>query len=639
MRDRWYAHNVLFPHRHKDASAGFHRELVDSLHGRKPRNINEIFRGGAKSTYGEEAKIIRALFGEYRNCIIIGSSWERAVERLRSIRHELESNERIAELFGNQVGVTWTESRIVLSNGVAIQAYGRGQSLRGVKHYDARPDECLCDDFEEEDSVRSEESIQRCISWFYAVLLPSLDPKARIDILGTPMDPNSVLVQLEKDPEWNVLKVPIEYMDDDGVMRSSWESRFPKEQIDAMRERYERKGLLREYNQEYMCRAEAITDKVFHASHIQVIPQQRRWQPVYAIYDPARTVKEKSAHTGKIVAGWVGNKLTVWEASGNFWKPDEIFEDIFKVQEQYSPVEIAVEENSLEEFIMQPLRSMAAKRGITLPIRSLRAPKGKLDFIKGLAPYFSSGEIVFAKEFPDLREQLLNFPSGRIDVPNALAYMMKVRNGMVIYEDFSEHHVVNELFADSTQIWIAVNSDEIRTSAVAVQYHNGVMKILGDWIEDGDAGARLSGIIDQIHMDLGGKINLRAPLHHFDRWRNLGLIQAAKKSNLEITRGAETGKGRELLRRLMTEMRKGRPAFQVDSRAKWTINALSGGYCMEAGKRGEIKTIPIANAYSLLMEGLESFSGSADRTVDESTNSGVRYETTKDGRSYISARA
>ena len=64
-------------------------------------------------------------------------------------------NETILEIFGSMVGPVWHETKVELSNGAVIQAFGRGQSLRGVKHNDTRPDFCLIDDIEDEDSVKT----------------------------------------------------------------------------------------------------------------------------------------------------------------------------------------------------------------------------------------------------------------------------------------------------------------------------------------------------------------------------------------------------------------------------------------------------------------------------------------------------
>ena len=110
-------------------------------------------RGGSRSRRGDEARPQRAYH-------LIGSNSDRANDRLRAIKHELETNELLVELYGDLRGPVWNEGRTVLANGVCIQAFGRGQALRGVKYHDARPDLCFVDDVEEEEHVRSPEARQ-----------------------------------------------------------------------------------------------------------------------------------------------------------------------------------------------------------------------------------------------------------------------------------------------------------------------------------------------------------------------------------------------------------------------------------------------------------------------------------------------
>jgi hypothetical protein len=59
---------------------------------------------------------------------------------------------------------------------------------------------------------------------------------------------------------------------------------------------------------------------------------------------------------------------------------------------------------------MQPIRAEQAKRGIMLPIDDQKAPVGKIDFIKGLQPFFNAREVEFVKPLPELQAQLLGFP-------------------------------------------------------------------------------------------------------------------------------------------------------------------------------------------------------------------------------------
>src|SRR5215475_6802299 len=117
-----FAHELLFKHRHADATPPFHYEIIADLHGNDERCLFLAFRGAAKSTRAEEYITIGACLRRFRNFIIVGESATRACERLAAIKHELDFNEHINFLFGNLHGEVWNEDKIILTNGVVVQA-------------------------------------------------------------------------------------------------------------------------------------------------------------------------------------------------------------------------------------------------------------------------------------------------------------------------------------------------------------------------------------------------------------------------------------------------------------------------------------------------------------------------------------
>lgn len=636
--DPWVAHKVLFAHRHPNDTPDFHVNIIRAWHSEHPRVLIKAFRGAAKSTIAEEAIIVQALFRQFRNGIILGETVERAIERLRAIKHEFETNPIIEQLFGNMVGPTWTETKIILANGVIIQAFGRGQSLRGSKHLDFRPDRAFGDDIENEESVATEEAIAKCMRWLMSVVIPALDPTATVRINGTPLHPKSVIEQLSMQPNWQVQTYPIEFADaETGASVAAWPSRFPLSWITTERGVYQKLGLHDNFEQEFMCRAEDLSMKSFTAEMFRVEPQIKTWQAVYAMYDPARTVKSSSASTGVAVWSWINNRLIVWDAYGVMWKPDEIIADMFRLDEEFAPVTIGVERDGLEEFILQPLRQEQLRRSYSIPIRPLRAPKSKLDFIKGLQPFFKAREIIFAKDLPDAKEQFLGFPTGRIDVPNALAFALLLRPGAPIYDGFTYANVADELHRVGREpVYLAVNTSNIYTTAVLVQIINGGLHVLRDWIREGDAGNCLGDILASAGAEAGGKVRVVAGPEHFSDHDTLGLRAAARRIPVDLRKGTSQLIGREEIRACLGRIAAGYSALRVSQEAKWTLNAFSAGYCKEISKQGALTEFPVDNEYRVLMEGLEHFAGML-QAVSAARDDTINYQTTSDGRRYISA--
>ena len=639
-KNRRLAHRVFFGHRHPNATPPFHYEIVDLWHSSAPKVLIKAFRGAAKSTLAEEAIIIQAAYREFKNGIVLGETVDRAIERLRAIKHEFETNTALEECFGNLVGGTWSEGKIILANGVIIQAFGRGQSLRGSKHLDFRPDRAFGDDVENEESVATPEAIEKAMRWLMSVVMPALAPGALIRINGTPLHPRSVIEQLSTDPDWVTRTYPIEHIDaESGELVATWPDRFPLPEIEKKRQSYARLGLQDNFQQEFMCKAEDPAMKPFTSDLLRVEPTVRTWHAVYAMYDPARTVKSTSASTGVAVWSWISNRLIVWDAYAGMWKPDEIISDMFTVDDRFRPVVLGVERDGLEEFILQPLRQEQLRRSYAIPVRALKAPKGKLDFIRGLQPFFKAHEVIFAKELPEAREQLLGFPTGRIDVPNALAYALMLRPGILIYDGFSTANVVDELHrVGRDPVYLAVNATTVCTTAALIQLVNGGLHVLADWVREGDAGTNLDAIVREAGAAAGGKFSLFAGPDHFGNYDTFGLRAAARKIPVSVGRGGSELIGREEIRALFGRATRGQPALRVSTSARWTLNAFAGGYCKEVTRHGVLTEFAVEGPYKVLMEGIEHFAALLKGTSIGSDDE-VHYRVAADGRRYVSALA
>lgn len=635
------AHRVLFEHRHSNRTPPFHNEIIDLWHSDYPRVLIEAFRGAAKSSIAEEAITVQAALRRFKNGIILGETYERGCERLRAIKHEFENNDFLEHLFGKLVGTTWAEDRCILTNGVIIQVFGRGQSLRGSKHLTSRPDRAFLDDIENKESVASPEAIEKTMDWLMATVMPALEPTAFIRVNGTPLHPRSVICQLAADPGWVSRVYPIERVNpESGERESLWPDRFPMRRINDTRASYERLGLAQSYAQEFLCKAEDPASKPFKPEMIKVEPTVRTWQATYAMCDPARTIKATSASTGYAVWSWIGFKLVVWDAFAGFHKPDEIVAGIFKIDSDYRPVAIGVEKDGLEEFIMQPLRHEQVRRGYAIPIRDMKAPAGKLDFITSLQPFFKAGEVVFAKDCPDARAQFLSFPTGRIDIPNALAYALKLRPGSPMYDNFTVQNIAEDLpVSPYSPVFLAVNSDGRCTTAALMQTSDGGLRIFADWVRDGDPGLNLTVILQEAGLIAQQRVRLYAPPAHSSQYDTIGLRAAAKLVPCEIGRGGPELAGREQMRGLLGKLARSRPAFLVGSSARWTLNALAGGYAKDIGRSGSLAQEASEGPYRVLMEGIESFAALMKSSIISEDEMPANYAYTAQGRKYLTSRA
>ena len=637
-RDRPLAHKVLFAHRHREASPPFHKEMILDFHGPAGGVVDIVFRGGAKSTIAEEAIVIMAAMREFKNCLVIGENADRAASRLAAIRREITMNPRLIQAFGDLRGDVDGETRIVLANETCIQSLGKGQSLRGIKHLDQRPDLVFGDDLENRQDAYTPEARAKVSDWWNFDLMPAMDPLGRWRMAATTLHPEALPETLARAEDVIVHRYPWYYLDENGEKVASWPERFPMDFIERTEESYLKQGKVQGYRQEFMCQAEAPELKPFKKEMFTVAPRVKSWQAVYSMTDPARTRNKNSADTGHAVWSWIGAKMVIWDAWGKQLLPNEIVDALFDTWDRYRPVKIGVERDGLEEFLMQPIRQEQVKRGIMLPIEDHKAPVGKLDFIRGLQPFFNAREVEFAQPLPDLEAQLLGFPTGKNDVPNALAYALRMRPGAPIYDDFGGRHVSEDLRPlPGRTLWLCLNATRNVVTGVLLQVLDGSVRVFNDYVREGEPSAVVGDIIQAANLDAGARVQLTAGPLHFDQYNNVGLRQAVAKLPMEIRNGVPPERSRTFIRSLLQRERQSMPMFLVSSEAKWTLNAFAGGYSRVLLKGGVLADYAEEGIYRTLIEGLESFLGLLELGNSTEDGDGARFNAvTPGGQKYRS---
>ena len=647
FRDRPLAHAILFAHRHQNATPAFAIESIRDFHSALKAYCEIAFRGSAKSTRAEEAVVLMTCFREIQHGLIVGANLDKACERLHSIRRQFEQNDYLLELFGDLRGQPWGDEKIETRTGITLQAMGRGQAIRGTKAEDTRPDFILADDVEDEESVRTPEGREKVQTWFFKELLPSGDgPRLRVRVLANDMHPECIANKLKRPGSgFKVAVYPWEHLNEKGEREATWPDRFPLPVIDETRRRLYSLGRAADYESEYMCHSESPAAKPFKREMIRnagqgdVPAQVRTWQAVYMAFDPARTTHATSADTGFAAWSWIGNRLVVWDAWGKQLLPDQIISSIFASDQDYRPVAIGIDAVGLAEFMLQPIRTEQAKLGLTLPIKSLPAPKSKTERIRALQPYFNAREVWFAKPLPELEEQLLGFPTGKRDILDALAYSLVMRAPAPIYEDFQTTNISEISFHPRERAWLCLNATRSLLTGVLVQLVDGALRVFADWVREGDPADLVRSVISAAALEAGRECRLVVTPQHQDRYTNVGLVQAIRKIPMECRTGYGPDQGRAEVRQLLRKQTRGFPALMVSPEARWTVNAFAGGYARALLKGGVLADHAEEGAYRVLMEGLEAFAGLLRSGItDETDDNAVNYEYAPDGRRYISAR-
>jgi predicted phage terminase large subunit-like protein len=188
---RWGRHYFpdVFPLPWSRLHGWFAKDVLPLLGRGQARIVVEAPRGASKTTVLTFLHTMyRALHATSREYIILCSETsEQACAYLDPIKEHLTVNEDLAAAYPHICGIgpVWRKNKIVLRNGVCIEALGAGKSIRGRLHAGRKPSLIVVDDPEGEDAPYSKTLRDHIRSWFLRGVSKAVRPEASIIVAGT----------------------------------------------------------------------------------------------------------------------------------------------------------------------------------------------------------------------------------------------------------------------------------------------------------------------------------------------------------------------------------------------------------------------------------------------------------------------
>ena len=189
--------------------SGMHRWLAGNLNrmqSERGLKLNLLGpRGAAKSTLGALAyPLLAAVHGWEPYIWIVSDTKQQAHSHLENIKHELVDNPRLASDYPRATGrgAVWRSGAIVLNNGVALEAFGTGQRLRGRRHRENRPTLIICDDLQNDSHMQSASARRRSRDWFHGTLMKAGTRHTNLINLATALHREALAVELHETPGW-----------------------------------------------------------------------------------------------------------------------------------------------------------------------------------------------------------------------------------------------------------------------------------------------------------------------------------------------------------------------------------------------------------------------------------------------------
>jgi len=353
VRNRFEYFFPIYFHRYMEyESAPFHEEMFRILEDETIKlAVIVAFRGSAKSTIITTAYVLWSILGvQQRKFVVIeGQTDQKCRQYLAQIKNELLNNELLRKDLG-----PFTEERDRLGNATAIiikklnvkiMISSVGQSIRGVRHNEHRPDLIIIDDIEDTDSVKTKESRDKTFNWLVGEIIPAGTKRTRFIVVGNLLHEDSVLMRLKKkiqNGEMKMVKgVYREYPIVDEQGNPLWPGKYPTPEDVAVEKEKTTDDII--WSREYLLKIISTTERVVHPEWIQFYNSDTLHDGLRSIaigIDLAVSEKESADYTAMVVGHIYGHGRNM----KIYIQPNPINERItFPVQTEYIKALVAMQ--------------------------------------------------------------------------------------------------------------------------------------------------------------------------------------------------------------------------------------------------------------------------------------------------------
>jgi len=350
--------------------------------------------------------------------ILIASKTQNQAETfLKEIKGHLEHNQKLVDIFGEQRHPDkWHEKeanvlpRTTYAKESTFTCIGIGGALPG-RHFDI----IIGDDLVDEDNSRTKGQREKLKTWFYKVLLPTLEPEGELHILGTRYHPEDFYNHmLRNDMVDSTLTLPaVEIPSGCSIEegRSQWPEKFPLEWLVKHRQKM---GPVF-FDGQYQQNVEGMQGKIVLWDWLQ-----KRFENV-----PGGTVK------------WMGVDLSVGKAGGDFFAAaviahhrdkrefyvDEVIRGRYTMNQQidkiiamarrHKPARVGIEANAFQAVVPQQIKADPNYQDV--PVVPIFTQTDKTTRAWLLSSHLQDGRMFFRQGQTDLLSELVQLPDGEHD--------------------------------------------------------------------------------------------------------------------------------------------------------------------------------------------------------------------------------
>ncbi len=394
--EEWFAYH--FPNYYYSAPAPFHlastRRVMNNPEWYEVRAWSRELAKSAR-TMMEVTKLV--LTKKKKSVLLISNSLDAATRLLKPYKINFEKNQRIINDYGIQETYgDWSEKSFTIKAGASFLAVGAGQTPRGARNEEVRPDVVLMDDFDTDEDCRNPEIIDQKWQWFEQAVYATRS-------ISNPM---LVIFCGNIIGEVCCIKEAIKMADYAGVVNirdKAGKSTWPNKNTEALIDRALSKISWASQQKEYY-NTPITKGKVFKKLNYGKMRPLKDYRYLVTYTDPS--YKKKGDYKATILIGRWKNEYHVLKVFCDQVTTSEMLDwnyEILKFVGGKVPVYFYIEWPWIDDPIKQEIAAANKRHGVSIhPKPDERQKPFKYDRIEAsLEPKNRSGELIFNEDLKD----------------------------------------------------------------------------------------------------------------------------------------------------------------------------------------------------------------------------------------------
>ena len=378
------------------------------------------YRGHGKTSVVLVLKTIYETCYNFNPYVVINSySTAMAIDKIKLIKDEFESNDKLRMIFGEPVGAAdyWNKSDLTVFGHTRIRAISTGQNPRGLIDKGTRPTRILSDDILDDSDVLSSDLRQKAMDWYKKALMNALASGGYMEIINTPLHEEDIIMQIMKGnpPFHNWITNQIDGMENGISVDPDWKT--TEQLLEMMKDEYT-------FAQEIMNAPKKVESGIVKHEDLrfwEVLPQLQG--PIYIHHDLTHTAKQTSdfycmGGMTRTIDGMFILLDFILLKGDDAEQSKQVIGFYQKMQGYGITIEkITYDAIGHDSFGYWAKKLAREEHDLSLPLEPIKYPKDKVSHFSPHLPHIKANRVLFPKHHAQINQaldQLLAFPHAKV---------------------------------------------------------------------------------------------------------------------------------------------------------------------------------------------------------------------------------